>query len=445
MMQVRTLITLALLGPATVPAQTWSVFPQSGASGSVFMTGSPGGLLVHGLGAAFEYDGAAWNAIPTPAPSRRTLAMAFDSIRQRTVLFGGVGVAGGLHGDTWEWDGASWTHVAVAGPSARAGAAMCFHSQLQVAVLFGGATSTGFSNETWVFDGVTWQRRFGAAPSIRADAAMAFDRVRNAVVLFGGGVPGVPNGALNDTWEWNGSQWTRRSAAGPSPRLQARLAWDPHSDRVLMFGGWDGASASAGWFDDALSWNGTDWTPRNFAMRPSARGFHGMAHNPLTDEIVVVAGSNASSFDLTDAWVYPGRIAADATPYGGGCGGLSLVSTAAPIMGQAAISEVRRPVPFAAAFMAIGFDRNLWGTEPLPFALAGFGMPGCTLYHDASLILFGPCPVTAPGVATHTFPIPVIPAISGLEFYLQSWVPDPAANAGGLITSNALALTIGNF
>jgi hypothetical protein len=316
---------------------------------------------------------------------------------------------------------------------------MAFDLQLQEVVMFGGIVSQGFLDETWVFDGTTWQQRLGAMPPIRASAAMAYDRVRNAVVMYGG------FGGYSDTWEWNGTQWTQRLASGPTPLERAGMAWDPHSNRVLMFGGRAGTNPSSGYRDEVFAWDGSTWTQRNFATRPSARAFHGMAHNPLTDEIVVLAGANATSFNLTDAWVYPGRVAAGAAPYGAGCGGLSLVATATPVLGQLATSELRRTAPFGVAFMAIGFDRTSWGTHPLPFSLASFGMPGCALYHDVSLILFSPCSITAPGVATHSIAIPAIPAVTGFEFYVQGWLPDPSANAGGLITSNGLALTVGSF
>jgi hypothetical protein len=50
---------------------------------------------------------------------------------------------------------------------------------------------------------------------------MAYDLGRQRVVLFGGW-----NGTSNvsDTWEWDGSNWTRRSpAASPSARGSPQL------------------------------------------------------------------------------------------------------------------------------------------------------------------------------------------------------------------------------
>ena len=54
-----------------------------------------------------------------PTPGLRGFhAMAYDSVRGKTVLFGGA-IGSGYAGDTWEWDGATWTQVAAGGPAAR--------------------------------------------------------------------------------------------------------------------------------------------------------------------------------------------------------------------------------------------------------------------------------------------------------------------------------------
>ena len=53
-----------------------------------------------------------------PAP-RAHHDIAFDPLRGRLVLFGGVG-DGKVTGDTWEWDGRFWVQVADTGPAPRA-------------------------------------------------------------------------------------------------------------------------------------------------------------------------------------------------------------------------------------------------------------------------------------------------------------------------------------
>jgi hypothetical protein len=71
-----------------------------------------------------------------PAP-RNASAIAYDSNRSRTLLFGGD--AQGVQGDTWEWDGSYWTQMDDIGPGPLLGAAMAFDSARSRAVLFGGA------------------------------------------------------------------------------------------------------------------------------------------------------------------------------------------------------------------------------------------------------------------------------------------------------------------
>ena len=53
---------------------------------------------------------------------------------------------------------------------------------------------------------------------------MAYDRLRDRIVLFGG----LGTAPLGDTWEWNGSNWTRLAptGAGPSPRYAFGMTFD---------------------------------------------------------------------------------------------------------------------------------------------------------------------------------------------------------------------------
>src|SRR5262249_8951846 len=59
----------------------------------------------------WEWDGSNWTQqSPATSPSARTFhAMAYDLVRQRTVLFGGWDmVLNFFLSDTWEWDGSNW-------------------------------------------------------------------------------------------------------------------------------------------------------------------------------------------------------------------------------------------------------------------------------------------------------------------------------------------------
>ena len=90
----------------------------------------------------WEWDNTRWiKKTPPNAPSPRRLhAMVYDSARQVVVLFGGIDLSRvvGLN-DTWEYDGTTWTQRTPAtAPSARYGHAMAYDSTRQVTVLFGG-------------------------------------------------------------------------------------------------------------------------------------------------------------------------------------------------------------------------------------------------------------------------------------------------------------------
>ena len=84
-----------------------------------------------------------------PGP-RGYQAMAYDSSRGRTVLFGGLGASGVL-ADTWEWDGGNWTQMADSGPPARSSHAMAYDVQRNQTVLFGGRGSDAhdLKDDTW--------------------------------------------------------------------------------------------------------------------------------------------------------------------------------------------------------------------------------------------------------------------------------------------------------
>src|SRR4051795_9917868 len=80
-------------------------------------------LLGVALPSAACGQGCLWYTQALTGPSARSGACAaYDSVRQRLVLFGGNGAPA----DTWEWDGTVWSQRATVGPSARTHAAMAF-------------------------------------------------------------------------------------------------------------------------------------------------------------------------------------------------------------------------------------------------------------------------------------------------------------------------------
>ncbi len=302
------------VSPATAPVARYghAMAYDSRRGVTVLVGGGDNPNSPTGLSDTWEWNGATWTQRASFAapPGRLYCAMAYDSTRGVSVLFGGISVAaGGLVADTWEWDGTNWTQRTPAtSPSARYGHAMVFDSARGVTVLFGGnpffyGGSGSPLNDTWEWNGTNWTQRTPAtaAPG-RYFHAMAYDSVRHVTVVFGGGgsIPayGLPP-PLGDTWEWNGTNWAARTpAAAPSARFYHTMAYGTQGTTVL-FGGW---SAS---MNDTWEWNGANWTQPTLPLSPPPRVVSAMAYDSARGAMVlfggaIISGSSASLYN--DTW-----------------------------------------------------------------------------------------------------------------------------------------------
>lgn len=104
----------------------------------------------------WEWDGGTWTEIPTAVkPLERHLSgMSYDSERGSVVLFGGWnGYAPNYPwNDTWTWNGLTWTLQQPCDvPSPRNSVAMAYDPVSKRHVMFGGGGSSGLTNETWLY------------------------------------------------------------------------------------------------------------------------------------------------------------------------------------------------------------------------------------------------------------------------------------------------------
>lgn len=257
-------------------------------------------------GDTWGWSGEGWTQLSTTGPTARgNMGMAFDTARGKLVLFGGAGAGGATFGDTWEWDGSTWTQLnPTASPPGRFNHAMAYDSARGVMVVTGGFATSRFS-DTWEFDGTTWTQRSGTTYGARSSHGMAFDASRNKMVIYGGfngtrlndtreydsatgnwsqspatgpTTPGTgrqylgmdydsdqqlvvlfggqfntgSGDRLNDTWAFNGTAWTQLSAGTPPPdpvpsgqpnrRDQHTITYDRTNHRMVLFGGYQGAT-----------------------------------------------------------------------------------------------------------------------------------------------------------------------------------------------------------
>lgn len=206
------------------------------------------------------------------------------------------------------WNGVAWETVRTdhAPPGRRDHAVAARGSSL---VLFGGRAGDDPASDlgdTWVWNEGDWQQLSPAAsPPPRHGHAMA--AVGDEVLLFGGSQNQPDGSALNleDTWRWDGENWTEiPTARRPPARHGHAMAFA--GGRVLLFGGDTAPESelSPVFTNDLWEWTGSDWQPLPVGPpRPAARSGHGMAVQE--GEAFVVSGFG-DAFDLDDTWRFDG-------------------------------------------------------------------------------------------------------------------------------------------
>ncbi|MEE8368205.1 MAG: VCBS repeat-containing protein [Thermoanaerobaculia bacterium] len=267
------------------------------------------------LGDTWEWNGAKWKMVSTSGPSpRQSRAMAYDSAREVMVLFGGLicdaSAPDNFTNDTWEWDGKEWSQAASTGPSPRV-APMVYDSAREVSVLFGGVGSVEF-DDTWEWDGESWTQVSSTGPGLRYNVVMAYDERRGVSVLFGGVTGGL---VLGDTWEWDGESWSQVGVGGPPARNLHSMAYDSRRGVVVLFGGVSSAQQSEGRLDDTWEWNGKRWKQVNVGGPPSRRG-HALAYDAARGQMLLFGGSGVGG-DLGDTWILSPGVSAAGSDYNG--------------------------------------------------------------------------------------------------------------------------------
>jgi hypothetical protein len=198
------------------------------------------------LNETFEFFDGGWvnrTAQAGVIPAIHSAAFAYDSTRQKTVVFGGTLRDGGLNAQTYEYNG-TWSVGSGAGPipSSRTSAAMVFHEQRQKIMMFGGYKAPNGNPvpnaEFWEYGAGGWTPLLvaGPKPLARFFHQMSYDSVRNRVVLFGGSNNSTD---LFDTWEFDGTNWieNRRSRLFPRCSFDYSLTYDKTKERSVLHGG----------------------------------------------------------------------------------------------------------------------------------------------------------------------------------------------------------------
>lgn len=200
---------------------------------------------------------------------------------------------------------ATWRQVTTAdSPSGRYIHGFAYDNHRNVAVLFGG-DSTGYSrlNDTWEFDGSNWRQiNLTQSPPGRAniDQTLVYDSNRRKTVLFGG--LGTSD-YLNDTWEYDGTTWSQINTSLSPPNRDAHaMVFDSHRSVTVLLGGY---SSSGSRLNDTWEYNGA-WHQVSTTQSPSGRYHHAMAYDENRNVTVLFGGLDSDDNALGDTWEYDG-------------------------------------------------------------------------------------------------------------------------------------------
>ena len=269
----------------------------------------------------YEWKNGGWTQLAQPGPgpivappdAQEGQAVAFDPTRGIVVTFGGTGAS--PYSDsvqqTWIWNG-TW-HLFTGGqPGSRVEARMVYDRAHDEMVLFGGERITGGNllySDTWTFKNNTWIQQVPAhVPPARMEQTMVYDPAHGNVVMFGGQTDHFNGAAMADTWTWDGTDWHRETATGPSARFGAAGGYDPIHQQVVMFGGGDEMSGTMTVdMGDTWIWNGSSWTPATPAVVPPKRHRAGMAWDAARKRLVLVGGTTGIVVSHADSWEWDGQ------------------------------------------------------------------------------------------------------------------------------------------
>ncbi len=428
--------------PATSnpPARRSHVTAIDPVSGNVLVFGG-----VDGAGAVlsdfWSWDGTTWTPIvttPSPVFGGRAVNCPVDESSPGIVLL--VSWAGGTM-STWVWNGAAWSSQPSGPTPARASFGMAWDSVRGRAVLHGGISVSSpltVMNDTWEWDAATqvWANVTPTAPGpARYDAGMAFDQVRGCTVLHGGALS-ASGSPTNTTWKWDGSTWSQLASATTGNRFTHAMAWDDSRQRLVTFGGANGASL----VNSILQLEPTDtWTsPSLIAATPSARSYVPMVFHPAKQQVVMFGGWFGGSSVSNETWTLTTQHPSRLSQAGPGCNpitpttpSLRRVLGTGPWVGDT-LSLVANDLPSPVSILILGFSNA-------SAQLGALGAPTCTLFPTLDILV----PIASP---TATWTWNPVAGPYGLQFWAQTISLDlsPAAPSFVMAMSNALEITLGS-
>ncbi|MHC5040176.1 MAG: Kelch repeat-containing protein, partial [Planctomycetota bacterium] len=235
-----------------------------------------------------------WTPLPSiGGPAQMIYASGvYDVLNQRLLVFAGTNspnISGGATQLTFALNTAaigaeSWSPLSPGGvlPPVRYGHTAVVDTTGQQMIIFGGydnvSPNPNTQNDTHALSlsgggNGTWAQIVpvsGSGPA-RAHAAAVYDSIGNRMIVFGGfDNAGTANNGTHILNLGSSPTWTTQATTNtPSPRAGHIAAYDTTSNKMLIFGGWNGTT----YYNDThlLDLSTWQWTPLAPATPPSVR------------------------------------------------------------------------------------------------------------------------------------------------------------------------------
>lgn len=308
--------------PAHSPgARTAHMMTYDSTRGRIVLFGGRQGLGLttgetRGFNDTWIYDDGDWSQLapPNAPPARQLGAMAYDSLRDRIVLYGGMSInADGLNVtqlyDTWEFDGTTWTKSGDAGVEAgkepvQVGRPMLAYDKARAQMILVGV-DTALKTKMYRRDTTanTWvEMTPEKLPDCLNDGAIVYQD-HNSTILGIGGVCSLTEGFLDKTWEWNGTTWTEIKTTDVARGTAHTLAYDSLRQYSLLFGGNDALSGKPR--STTLIYRNNNWRFDMIVTRPAPRSLFTFTGDPANKTVWLLGGLNEYTAGYeADFWGY---------------------------------------------------------------------------------------------------------------------------------------------
>ncbi len=256
-------------------------------------------------------------ALGTPPGVRHSHTATYDPLRNRILVIGGLG--GGSNNptplnDVWALTltgTPTWTKLTPAGTPP---ASLVSHNAVydpvhdRIVIFRCGTFATSAPNEVWELSlagSGAWTQLApsGPPPSIRSGQSAIYDPIRGRMILFAGYGPFLF--PLSDLWELtlgDSPAWNLLQGTSALYRSNQSAVYDPLGDRMIVFGGYNGATIATNdlWaLPLASNTNFIGLSPDG--PPPSGRAYHSAVYDPGSNRMLVFGGINSS---LADAEVW---------------------------------------------------------------------------------------------------------------------------------------------